>query len=319
MRTPAFWYRRPGLLSGLLAPLGALYARGTAHRLKQGERQQLDVPVICVGNLTAGGTGKTPMVIELAQRLQAAGHTPHVVSRGYGGRMEGPVSVNLAQHKAEDVGDEPLLLTGFAPVWVAKDRAAGAQAALKAGASVILLDDGFQNGQLAYQLSIVVVDATRGFGNGSIIPAGPLREPVAKGLERADLVLLMGDGAPDLPSGLPVLRGHLQPLPTGMPLLGARVLAFAGIGHPERFFATLRREGAEILREIPLGDHQPLTPALMARIESDAKTTGALMVTTEKDAVRLPASFRQKVISVPVRLKIEDDTALRDAILNLFG
>ncbi|MEL6952588.1 MAG: tetraacyldisaccharide 4'-kinase [Pseudomonadota bacterium] len=314
MRTPAFWYAAPGLRSFLLAPLGALYAAGTARRLAAGPRVEAGVPVICVGNLTAGGTGKTPVVMHLAQLLRDAGRTPHIVSRGYGGTLKGPVAVDPKRHKAADVGDEPLLLTGFAPVWVAENRALGAKAAVAAGADILIFDDGFQNPGVRYDLSILVVDAARGFGNGRIIPAGPLREPLGKGFGRADLAILMGQGEVDIPGELPVLRGELRPLPTGMPLQNAPVLAFAGIGHPERFFATLEAAGAQILRRIALGDHQPLTRPLMRRIETEALARNALMVTTEKDAVRLPQDFRQKVVSVPVRLHLENDTALLTAI-----
>lgn len=315
MRAPGFWYRRPGLMATLLSPLGAIYAAGTARRLAAGRRERLDVPVICVGNLTAGGTGKTPTVMALVERLTARGHTPHVVSRGYGGSLDGPVRVDPQQHTAADVGDEPLLLTGFGPVWVARDRAAGARAAVADGADVIVLDDGFQNPGLAHDLSVLVTDAARGFGNGRIIPAGPLREPVAKGLARADLALVIGKGpVPAALSALPVLRGDLRPLPTGMPLARSRVIAFAGIGAPDRFFQTLREMGADILREVPLGDHQALSDGLMARIERDARAENALMVTTEKDAVRLPNAFRQKVVTVPVRLMFEDDAALEAAL-----
>ena len=255
MRAPGFWWRapdRPGFLPRLLSPLGWLYAAGTARRLRQpGYPPQ--VPVICVGNLTAGGAGKTPTVIALIERLTARGRKVHVVSRGYGGSLAGPVRVQETSHRADEVGDEPLLLSAFAPVWVAKDRAAGVRAAEGAGAEVILLDDGFQNPAVRPSLSLIVVDAAKGFGNGRCIPAGPLREPVATGLARADLVLTIGDAAAqaqfDANWGravtLPHLRGALQPLQMGMDWTGERVLAFAGIADPSRFFATLRAEGAE--------------------------------------------------------------------------
>ncbi|MBF9035191.1 tetraacyldisaccharide 4'-kinase [Rhodobacterales bacterium HKCCE2091] len=315
MRAPGFWYRRPGIASAVLSPLGALYARATARRLERGIRAKLAVPVICVGNINAGGTGKTPMVMALAERLSS--HAPHIVSRGHGGSLEGPVRVDPARHDAAQVGDEPLLLSGFAPVWVAKDRLAGAEAAVSEGAGLVLLDDGFQSHALEHDLALVVVDAARGFGNGCVIPAGPLREPVAVGLARADAVVSVGDAAAQArfaaeagPFDLPHLTARLEPLPTGLPLTGAKVLAFAGIGHPGRFFATLRDLGAEILRAIPLGDHQPLTPALIARMEREARGLGAMIVTTEKDAARLPPEFRQKVTTVPVRLRFDDEAAL---------
>ncbi|SMX41879.1 tetraacyldisaccharide 4'-kinase [Octadecabacter ascidiaceicola] len=323
MRPPLFWYRDNSLLSVLLAPIGAIYAAATARRVAQDPKHRASVPVICIGNINAGGTGKTPTAIALTQKLVEMGQTPHIVSRGYGGSLAGPVQVSPANHDANDVGDEPLLLTEFAPTWVSKDRALGVKAAESAGASVILLDDGFQNPSVFKDLSIVTVDAVKGFGNGRVLPAGPLREFANRGLARADAMLVIGPERarksfqPSLPSNCARLNGQLDALPTGMPWKGQRVLAFAGIGHPEKFFATLKGLGADVVRGEALDDHQPFTEALLTRLETEAKARGLNLVTTEKDSVRLPDAFRPKVSVLPVRLSIADWTPLDEKLAQI--
>jgi len=324
MQPPRFWFNSPdapGWQARLLAPLAALYAGETARRqTNQGYRA--GVPVICIGNLNAGGTGKTPTAIAMAQHLMDRGRAVHIVTRGYKGRLEGPIRVDETRHTADQTGDEPLLLAAFTATWVAKDRAAGVRAAEDAGADVILLDDGFQNPGVHKDLSLLVIDAGQAFGNERVMPAGPLREPIEAGAQRAHASVVIGPPAQRQAFaarygdrlGLPLVDGHLAPLQTGMDWDGLRVLAFAGIGRPAKFFATLREAGAELVHGESLDDHQPLTPALMARLEQHAASLGAQLVTTEKDAVRLPASFRAKVITLPVRLDIQDWSAI-DALL----
>ena len=321
MKEPAFWSSRNDIRSILLSPLGWLYGKATAIRLSKATPTRLDIPVVCVGNLNAGGTGKTPTVIALTQRLRDLGHVPHVVSRGYGGKLTGPVSVDPSKHRAADVGDEPLLISAFAEIWVSKDRAAGGLAAQAAGASVVILDDGFQNPSLEQDLKFVVVDAARGFGNRRCIPAGPLREPVAVGLARADALISIGSPEDqtnlDAPATSQRLQAELKPLQTGMDWTDQPFLAFAGIAHPEKFFKTLRSLGANLVRTHALDDHEPLTPGLMARLQRDAQNAGAQLVTTEKDAARLPPKWRGQVLTLPVRLEFENEEALQTLLQRL--
>ena len=315
MKAPRFWTQATSWQSTLLSPLSWIWTFVTRKRL---QRTGLDIgiPVICVGNLTVGGTGKTPVVMALLERF--GDRNLHVVSRGYGGSEEGPVRVNERKHSAAQVGDEPLLLSAFGPVWVSKDRAVGAKAAKSAGAAAILLDDGFQNPSLKKTKSLIVVDALTGFGNGKVMPAGPLREPVQDGLKRADMMVVIGSSderqrfIDQHKPSLPIVEAELEPLQTGMDWSGLRVLAFAGIGRPQKFFDSLKRAGAEIVETRSFGDHAPYRADLLRRLLAEAKSKNAQLVTTEKDAVRLPSELRAQVLTFPVRLQFIDYGNLND-------
>ncbi len=321
MRPPLFWNRPRGLTSRLLAPLEWIWVISTRRRLKNGPWERLSVPVICVGNINVGGTGKTPTVIALLEILGELGINAHVVSRGYGGTELGPLLVDERKHSAHEVGDEPILISAFGPCWVAKDRTAGAKAAIKADAQIILLDDGFQNPSLHKDLSIVVVDAEIGFGNSRVMPAGPLREPLADGLARADVVISIGTAAAQkrLPAQIPnpVWLGELRALETGMDWSGTRFIAFAGIGRPGKFFATLEALGANVEATHAFPDHAPYTDAILQRLKAEAKAKSAQLVTTEKDMTRLPAAFRRDVLALPVRLVFNDPETVRSALKDL--
>ena len=309
----------------LLKPLSWIWAAVTARKIARAIPVDPGAPVICVGNITMGGTGKTPVVREILARLRARGIEAHGLSRGYGGRLGGPVQVALERHAAADVGDEPLMMAKDGPVWISRDRAAGALAAVAAGAQAVVMDDGHQNPSLAKHLSLIVVDGeTRDgewpFGDGAVFPSGPLREPLAAGLARADAVVLMlpqevAAADPELLAlfgATPVLIARLSPVtppPTG-PQVG-----FAGVGKPWKVERALKAAGCELADFAPFPDHYAYDAATLARLAARAEDFGAGLVTTEKDWARLPADWRGRVSAWPVRAKFEDEAAL-DALLS---
>jgi tetraacyldisaccharide 4'-kinase len=327
MHPPSFWWQDPGTAAALLAPVAAVYGAVAAARLRQ-TGKRAGVPVLCVGNPTVGGNGKTPTALALARLLIAAGARPCLLSRGYGGRLAGPVKVDPRHHRSDDVGDEPLLLARCAPTIIAHDRVAGARSARTAGADVIVLDDGFQNPSLAKDLSILVVDAGRGVGNGQVFPAGPLRAPLTAQLDRAQAVLIIGDGATAAPvataaeaRGLTLFYGRLVPdAETVAAFKGTRVLAFAGIGHPEKFFATLSDAGIKVAVRRGFPDHHRFTAPEAAALVAEADQTGLTLVTTEKDFVRLAhkralADLAARSRALPITLQIENEEHFRRFVL----
>jgi tetraacyldisaccharide 4'-kinase len=321
MREPAFWWREAGLAAGLLAPLAALYGAVASARLAQ-RGARAAAPVICIGNPTIGGAGKTPLTLTVARLLKAAGETPILLSRGYGGRLAGPLRVDPARHRAADVGDEPLLLARIAPTFVARDRIKGAEAAVAAGASVIVMDDGFQNPSLQKNFSVLVVDGRRGIGNGRVVPAGPLRAPLTAQLMRADALVVVGTSnagagvaAAARDRGVPVFHAGLAPdAAVAAALAGARVLAFAGIGDPEKLFETLTAAGIAVAATRNFPDHHRYTGA-EARMLCEAADREALMlVTTEKDLVRMQgdagvAALAARARALPVTFTLADPEA----------
>ncbi len=317
MKTPAFWYRPPGPAATALAPLGALYGLAGRRRMAATIPYRAGVPVVCIGNLVAGGAGKTPVGLAVAAALRARDLAVQALTRGHGGREQGPLRVDPQTHGVVDVGDEALLLAAAVPCWVARDRAAGARAAVADGAQILVMDDGFQNPGLFKDRSLIVADGAVGFGNGRLIPAGPLRERIADGLRRADALVIVGEDLAGVAAqaractpDLPVLQARLEPSATAADLAGRRILAFAGIGRPEKFFATLQTLGAELVARISFADHHPYRPAEVAALLDRAAALGALPVTTAKDAVRLTPDQRARIRVLPVAVAWRDPAAL---------
>jgi tetraacyldisaccharide 4'-kinase len=327
MREPSFWWREAGIAARMLAPLAAIYGAAAQARLKQRGRRA-GVPVVCIGNLTVGGAGKTPAALAVARMLAAAGERPVFLSRGYGGALAGPVRVDPARHRADDVGDEPLLLAGAAPTVVARDRVGGASMAVAAGASIVVMDDGFQNPSLAKDFSVLVVDGRRGVGNGRVIPAGPLRAPVDAQLALAHTLVVVG--TPLHAGGLiaaararriAVFQARLQPDAGAVAALaGRRVLAVAGIGDPQKFFATLADAGVTVAATRSFPDHHRYTGAEVRTLCDDADRAGLALVTTEKDLARLAgndalAELAARAHALPVALVFDDAEAFESLLL----
>lgn len=279
------------------------------------------MPVICVGNLVVGGAGKTPVTLSLARHLTAQGHAVHLLSRGYGGSLAGPIAVDSTRHNALRVGDEPLLLAEAASTWIARDRIAGAKAAIAAGAGILLLDDGFQNASLGKDLSLVVVDGGYGVGNGRVLPAGPLREPLGAGLDRADVVVFIGEdvtGVMSLLAGKTVLRARLV-AEGANDLAGRAVVAFAGIGRPAKVFATLEEVGANLVARHAFPDHHPYREDQLRGLLAQAEAAQAVLVTTAKDAARLSEPWRERVRVLSVRVAWDNPAALTGLLDGVVG
>ncbi len=317
LRSPPEFWHTGGVLPTLLAPLGWIFAAAGAVRRMTTHPWRATVPVLCVGNLVVGGAGKTPVAISLARRLAQLGERPHLLTRGYGGKRSGPLRIKPNLHHYSDVGDEALLLATAAPTWVARDRIRGARRAARLGASVLVLDDGFQNPQLVQDLKLVVVDGGYGFGNGRVMPAGPLRELVWTGLRRADVVVLLGEDRAGVARRLgrkPILRGRLVPRADAPSLTGERVVAFAGIGRPEKFFEFLTALGAQVMSRHSFPDHHPFTERELAALAREAERTHARLVTTEKDLIRIPLALRRDILTLPIEVIWENEAAV-DAVL----
>jgi tetraacyldisaccharide 4'-kinase len=325
MREPAFWWRAAGLAAALLAPAAAVYGAAAARRMAR-SGVQAGVPVICAGNFTLGGTGKTPTAIILAKMLAEAGEQPFCLSRGYGGSEPGPKLVDVNVDSAVQVGDEALLLARSAPTVIARERAAGAALAKARGASVIVMDDGLQNASLAKNWTLAVIDGRRGTGNGRVFPAGPLRAPLEAQLARCDALLVVGDGeaarevTTRTPS-LPVYHGRLTPDLSALGDLKARNLfAFAGIGDAEKFFATARAAGLALARCQAFPDHHRFTAEESAALITQAEHDDLTLITTEKDRARMIGDLHNEALAarvhvLPVRMEIREAETLRAAVL----
>lgn len=299
MKTPRFW-QSDGLVPMLLTPFAWIYGAATQWRLKLKTPHKCKAKVICIGNITAGGVGKTPVAMAMAEKYLKEGKKVFFVTRGYKGKLKN-ILVDLEKHTPEETGDEARLLAGIAPTIIAPQRELGAEKAVRLGAEIIIMDDGFQNPGLYKDESWLVFDGTVGIGNGKIIPAGPLRETLENGQKRADYILIMGEDKTGLTEKcqLPVYHGKLKPLPFS--LENRRVLAFAGIGHPEKFYQTLKSMGYQTVITKDFPDHYAYKKDDLVALNTEASEAGLSLVTTEKDYVKLSQSAQRNISCLKVR------------------
>ena len=324
---PSFWYRPRGGVASALAPLGSLYGKLAERKYERATPYRSRLKVICIGNFTVGGGGKTPTAIAIASLLAALGARVTFLTRGYGGKAKGPVPVNAGQ-SAVEAGDEPLLLAETAPTMISADRAAGAKAIEATDATVIVMDDGFQNPGLAKDLSLIVIDASSGLGNGLVMPAGPLRAPLAPQITRADALIVIGSGGQASPleqsftaQGKPVIKARIVPRQDRRWLRVLPVIAFAGIADPNKFFATLGTNGARVLAKHSFGDHHRYTNRQAATLLKEAEERKAMLVTTEKDWVRLPdedgtplGELKHRSRPFAIAIEFEDEDAVKELL-----
>lgn len=314
MKAPFFWYQPKSFYSTILSPLSWLYERAAKiHRISC-KPQKFSIPLLSIGNITSGGAGKTPIAIALGDLLQKRGFKVHFVTRGYGGKVIGPLKVDPSVHQASMVGDEPLLLAQQAPTWVAKDRPKGVEKAIESGAEVIILDDAHQTHRLFKDISFVIVDFTQGFGNECVIPAGPLRENLKEGLERADAVIGIGEEESKKFSGKPFFRA--KSIFKSLSFPSNRVVGFCGLGFPEKFYKSLQKEGFTLLATESFPDHYVYKEKDLIHLQSLAKRHQAILVTTRKDWVKIPPSWHSYIYVLDLKIQFEDPERVFQFILD---
>lgn len=304
MREPGFW-QHDGLLPRLLQPIATLYGTAARWRVVSASVERVPVPTICIGGATVGGSGKTPVAMSIAELLRSTGRKPHVVLRGYGGSLHGPVRVDPAKHDASMVGDEALLHAAAGPTWIARRRIDGARAAVAAGAGSVVLDDALQHHGIGWSRALLVVDGSYGIGNGRTLPAGPLRQPWTDVLDAADAIVLLGEdraGMLDRCAAKPVFRAFIEPDGDCSDLVARPVLAFAGIARPERFRAALHELGADVRRFVAFADHHMFRERELFRLQAIASRERLAMVTTAKDAMRIPLGWQARLSVLRIRL-----------------
>ena len=321
LKAPKFWYlKKDTFLSRSFYPLSLLFRLGTKFRNVISYTNKFTFPVICIGNIVVGGAGKTPVAIKIGELLKFAGYNPHFISKGYAGVIKKSTLVE-AWHSPKSVGDEPLLLSQIAPTWIGKDRNSSIKLAKKKGADCIIMDDGFQNPTIHKDFSIVVINASQEFGNKRVMPAGPLRESIARGLSRTNLIIVIGEIKNSLqkniPDHIPVIQAKFKINNENKIFKGQKITAFAGIAYPEKFFTSLGEQGAKIIKEITYPDHHIYSENDLLSLAEIANKNQSILVSTEKDFVRVPKSYRSLVNTLEGKIYFEKENIIKEILTNV--
>ena len=326
MLFPRFWFKpkvKTSVISYFLFPLSFLWMVLGNLKLFISAPSKSPIPIICVGNITVGGNGKTPTALKLCSLLKDRGYHPHILSRGYKGNLKGPHLVNPLRDSFIDVGDEALMMSKYHPTWISRNRESGVKSAITSGANVIILDDGFQNYHVKKDFSILVIEASVGFGNGYLIPAGPLRETISSGLKKTDLIIIIGEHFDQtaferdtfLRKNIPIVEAKIVAKINKVTLNQKTVIGFAGIAHPEKFRNTLETLGANVINFKAFTNHKPFKLAHLKELITEAKKKHALLVTTEKDLVRIPEKLQPHFKALKVEVEIKNQNLLLEKLM----
>ena len=321
LKAPKFWYlKKDTFLSRSLYPFSLLFRLGTKFRNIASHTNKFAFPVICIGNIVVGGAGKTPVAIKIGELLKIAGYNPHFISKGYAGVIKKSTLVET-WHSPQSVGDEPLLLSEIAPTWIGKDRNNSIKLAKNMGADCIIMDDGFQNPTIHKDFSIIVINASQEFGNKRVMPSGPLRESIVRGLSRTNLIIVIGEIKNSLqkniPDHIPVIQAKFKINNENKIFKGQKITAFAGIAYPEKFFTSLREQGAKIIKEITYPDHHIYNENDLLSLAEIANKTQSILVSTQKDFVRVPKSYRSLVNTLEGKIYFEKEDIIKEILTNV--
>ena len=321
LKAPKFWYlKKDTYLSNSLYPFSLLFRLGTKLRIILSQKKNAELPIICIGNIVVGGAGKTPVSLKIGKMLRQAGYSPHFVSKGYSG-IEKNNTLVQKWHSPKSVGDESILLSEVAPTWIGFDRNKSFNLAKEKGADCIIMDDGFQNPTIQKDFSIIVINEEQEFGNKRVMPSGPLRESITRGLSRTNLIIVIGTISKEIktkiPIHIPVINASFAISDENKIFKGQKITAFAGIAYPEKFFTSLAEQGARIVKEVIYPDHHIYHENDLLNLAEIANKTQSILVSTQKDFVRIPKSYRSLVNTLEGEIVFDNEELLLEILSNV--